>query len=114
MKKTMISLCALLLVGAIGMMTAKTQAATLAVLVVGLETDAASDAFATGIKYEFTQKNYTLIDNDAVKTKLAALRKDYKEGNTVDTVGLAAWGRLNGLDFVQLVVEKDCDILLMR
>jgi hypothetical protein len=110
MEKTMISVCALLLVGATGMMTA--GAAKMAVLVVGLETDAASDAFATGIRYEFTQKGYTLIDNDTVKTKLAALRKDYKDGNTVDTVGLAAWGKTNSIDFVQLVVESGSDLTI--
>jgi formylglycine-generating enzyme required for sulfatase activity len=110
-----IYLAALLLVGAVSMMTVGAQAAKLAVLVVGLETDAASDAFATGIRYEFTQKGYEVVTKDnnaAVATKLAALRKDYKDGKTVDTIGLAAWGKDKGLDFVQLVVEKDCDITI--
>jgi formylglycine-generating enzyme required for sulfatase activity len=110
MKKTMIPLCALLLVGAVSMMTVGAQAAKLAVLVIGLETDAASDAFATGIRYEFTQKGYEVVDNDAVKAKLATLRKNYKDGYTVDTVGLAAWGKENSIDFVQLVVENDCSV----
>jgi formylglycine-generating enzyme required for sulfatase activity len=110
MKKTMISLCALLLVGTVSMMTA--AAAKLAVLVVGLETDAASDAFATGIRYEFTQKGYELVNNDAVKAKLTALRTLHAQEGTVDTVGLAAWGKENGLDFVQLVVESDCSIII--
>jgi formylglycine-generating enzyme required for sulfatase activity len=107
-----ISLYALLLVWAVGMMTAKTQAATLAVLVVGLETDAASDAFATGIRYEFTQKGYELATNNAVAAKLKELRDKHAEGKTVDIVGLAAWGKENGLDFVQLVVESDCSITI--
>jgi formylglycine-generating enzyme required for sulfatase activity len=108
-----IYLCALLLVGAVGMMTTGAQAASkLAVLVVGLETDAASDAFAMGIRYEFTQKGYELVNNDAVKAKLTALRTLHAQGGTVDTVGLAAWGKENGLDFVQLVVENDCSIII--
>jgi hypothetical protein len=56
MKKTMISACALLLVGATGMMTAYAQKPKIAIFVVGLETDAASDAFAVAIGYEVTQK----------------------------------------------------------
>ncbi|MDR3187715.1 MAG: formylglycine-generating enzyme family protein [Prevotellaceae bacterium] len=107
-----ISLYALLLVGAVSMMTTGAQAAKLAVLVVGLETDAASDAFATGIRYEFSQKGYELVTNDAVKAKLTELRNLHKQNKTVDTVGLAAWGKEKGLDFVQLVVESDCSITI--
>jgi formylglycine-generating enzyme required for sulfatase activity len=84
----------------------------MAVLVVGMETDAASDAFAAGIRYEYTQKGYTMVNDAVVQAKLAELRKDYKDGNTVDTVGLAAWGKTNSIDFVQLVVEKGCDITI--
>jgi formylglycine-generating enzyme required for sulfatase activity len=84
----------------------------MAVLVVGLETDAASDEFAASIRYEYTQKGYTMVDDAVVKAKVAALRQAYKGGQPVDTVGLAAWGRLNSIDFVQLVVEKDCDITI--
>jgi formylglycine-generating enzyme required for sulfatase activity len=92
------------------MKPASVHAASMAVLVVGMETDAAGDAFAAGIKYEFTQKGYTVVDNTAVQTKLAELRTAYKNGNTVDTVGLAAWGETNSIDFVQLVVEKGKDL----
>jgi formylglycine-generating enzyme required for sulfatase activity len=107
--------CALLLVGAVSMMTTGAHAAPkLTVLVVGLETDAASDAFATGIGYEVTQKGlYELVtaaNNTAVAAKLTALRQQYSQGVKVDTVGLAAWGREKGLDFVQLVVESDCSV----
>jgi formylglycine-generating enzyme required for sulfatase activity len=98
------------------MMTTRVQAAPkLAVLVVGLETDAASDAFATGIGYEVTQKGlYELVttSNTAVKAKLTELRNLHKQGNKVDTAGLAAWGKEKGLDFVQLVVESDCSITI--
>ncbi|MDR3188591.1 MAG: formylglycine-generating enzyme family protein [Prevotellaceae bacterium] len=107
-------LAALLLVGAVSMMTIGAQAAPkLAVLVVGVGTDAASDAFATGIGYEVTQKGlYELVNNDAVKAKLTELRNLHKQNKTVDTVGLAAWGKEKGLDFVQLVVESDCSITI--
>jgi formylglycine-generating enzyme required for sulfatase activity len=109
-----IFLCALLLLGAVNMMTigAYAQKPKIAILVVGLETDAASDAFATGIRYEFTQKDYELITNTAVAAKLKELRDKHAEGKTVDTAGLAAWGKAIGLDFAQLVVESDCDITI--
>jgi formylglycine-generating enzyme required for sulfatase activity len=114
-----IYLAALLLVGAVSMMTTGALGADkpkLAVLVVGVGTDAASDAFATGIGYEVTQKGlYELVtaaNNTAVKAKLTALRTLHAQGGTVDTVGLAAWGKKNGLDFVQLVVESDCSITI--
>jgi formylglycine-generating enzyme required for sulfatase activity len=114
MKRTVICVLSLLLLGVASTTNAYAQKPTLAVLVVGLETDAASDAFASGIGYEVTQKGlYELVtaaNNTAVKTKLKELRDKHAEGKTVDTVGLAAWGRANGLDFVQLVVENDCDI----
>jgi formylglycine-generating enzyme required for sulfatase activity len=107
-----IYLYALLLLGAASMITIGAQALPkLAVLVVGLETDAASDAFATGIGYEVSQKGYELINNDDVKAKLTALRQQYAQNIKVDTVGLAAWGKEKGLDFVQLVVESSCSIV---
>jgi formylglycine-generating enzyme required for sulfatase activity len=116
-KNYKISLCALLLIGAVSMMTIGAQAAPkLAVLVVGMETDAASDAFATGIGYEVTQKGLyelqTKDNNTAVKEKLTALRQQYAQNIKVDTTGLAAWGKEKGLDFVQLVVEDDCSITI--
>jgi formylglycine-generating enzyme required for sulfatase activity len=40
------------------------------------------------------------------------MRQAYKDGQPVDTVGLAAWGKTNSIDFVQLVVEKDCTITI--
>jgi formylglycine-generating enzyme required for sulfatase activity len=112
-----IYLCALLLVRAVSMMPIGAQAAPkLAVLVVGVGTDAASDAFATGIGYEITQKGlYELVtaaNNTAVKTRLTALRQQYAQNIKVDTAGLAAWGKEKGLDFVQLVVESDCSIII--
>jgi formylglycine-generating enzyme required for sulfatase activity len=103
-------LCALLLVAAVSMKSASVHAASMAVLVVGLETNAASDAFAQSIRYEFTQKGYEMVTTAAVTAKLKELRDKHAEGKPVDTVGLAAWGKTNSIDFVQLVVEKGCDI----
>jgi hypothetical protein len=102
----------LLLVGIASMKPASVQAASMAVLVVGLETDAASDAFAESIRYEYTQKGYTMVNDAVVQAKLAALRQAYKDGQPVDTAGLAAWGKMNSIDFVQLVVEKGCDLTI--
>jgi formylglycine-generating enzyme required for sulfatase activity len=112
MKRAGIFAISMLLIGVVSMTPARVQAASMAVLVVGLETDAASDMFAASIRYEYTQKNYTVVENAVVGAKQAELRQAYKDGNTVDTVGLAAWGRANSIDFVQLVVEKDCDVTI--
>jgi formylglycine-generating enzyme required for sulfatase activity len=112
MKKAMIFVISLLLVGMVSIVPCNVQAASMAVLVVGLEADAASDAFAAGIKYEFTQKGYTMVDNNVVAAKLQELRNKHAEGITVDTVGLAAWGKDNSIDFVQLVVERECNVAI--
>jgi formylglycine-generating enzyme required for sulfatase activity len=81
-----IYVASLLFVGAVSMMTIGAHAAPkLAVLVVGVGTNAASDAFATGIRYEFSQKGYELITTTAVTTKLKELRDKHAEGKTVDT-----------------------------
>jgi formylglycine-generating enzyme required for sulfatase activity len=112
MKKVSILGISLLLAGIAGMAPARVQAASMAVLVVGLETDAASDVFAAGIRYEFGQKGYTMITSSAVAAKLKELRDKHAGGQPVDTVGLAAWGKTNSIDFVQLVVESDCTITI--
>jgi formylglycine-generating enzyme required for sulfatase activity len=112
MKRQVILGLSLLVAGIASMAPARVQAASMAVLVVGLETDAASDMFAAGIRYEFGQKGYTMVNDTGVQTKLTALRQAYKDGQPVDTVGLAAWGREHSIDFVQLVVEKSCDITI--
>jgi formylglycine-generating enzyme required for sulfatase activity len=110
MKKVSILGISMLLAGIAGMAPARVQASSMAVLVVGLETDAASDVFAAGIRYEFGQKGYTMITSSAVSAKLKELRDKHAGGQPVDTAGLAAWGRENSIDFVQLVVESDCTI----
>jgi hypothetical protein len=112
MKRNVILVFSLLLAGVAGMTPASVQAASMTVLVVGLETDAASDAFAEGIRYEYTQKGYTMVTDGAVPAKLTELRNLYKQNQPVDTSGLAAWGKTNSIDFVQLVVENDCTITI--
>jgi formylglycine-generating enzyme required for sulfatase activity len=112
MKRHIILGISLLLAGIASITPASVQAASMAVLVVGLETDAASDAFAQSIRYEYTQKGYTMITTPAVSAKLTELRNLHKQNQPVDTVGLAAWGKTNSIDFVQLVVENDCAITI--
>ncbi|MDR3188838.1 MAG: formylglycine-generating enzyme family protein [Prevotellaceae bacterium] len=103
-----ISLCALLLVGATGMMTIGALGADkpkLAVLVVGMGSAAKSDDFAVRLGSDLNRDGkYELVtkDNSAVADKLTALRA---QTTPVDTTGLAAWGKANGIDFVQLVVQ---------
>jgi formylglycine-generating enzyme required for sulfatase activity len=112
MKKSTILGLSLLVAGVAGMAPVRVQAASMAVLVVGLETDAASDVFAAGIRYEFGQKGYTMVTSAAVSAKLKELRDKHAGGQPVDTSGLAAWGKTNSIDFVQLVVERDCTITI--
>jgi hypothetical protein len=112
MKRTTILGLSLLVAGVASMTPVRVQAASMAVLVVGLETDAASDVFAAGIRYEFGQKGYTMITSPAVSAKLTELRNLHKQSQPVDTAGLAAGGRENSIDFVQLVVENDCTITI--
>jgi formylglycine-generating enzyme required for sulfatase activity len=100
----------LLLTGAMGVTGAYAQRSTLAVLVVGMETDTKGDAFAAALgsdlnrngEYELATKD----NNPVVASKLAELRTKHAQGAKVDTTGLAAWGKANGIGFVQLVVES--------
>jgi formylglycine-generating enzyme required for sulfatase activity len=105
-------LCALLLVGAVGMMTASGKP-KLAVLVVGMGNAAKSDDFAVRLGSDLNRDGeYTLVtkDNPAVTNMLTTLRT---QTTPVDTTGLAAWGKANGIDFVQLVVQSS-DVSGMR
>jgi formylglycine-generating enzyme required for sulfatase activity len=108
-----ISLCALLLAGAVSTMTIGALGADkpkLAVLVVGMTTDAEGDEFAAGLGYDLTRNGaYDLLTKDnspVVASQLTALRTQHAQGSKVDTTGLAAWGKANGIGFVQLVVES--------
>jgi formylglycine-generating enzyme required for sulfatase activity len=104
-----IYLCALLLISAASMMTAGAQTKPkLAVLVVGMSSVAKGDEFAARLGSDLNREGeYTLVtkDDDAVASKLAALRAAHTPSTPVDTTGLAAWGRQNGIDMVQLVAE---------
>jgi hypothetical protein len=112
MKKVSILGLSLLVAGIAGMTPGRVEAASMAVLVVGLETDAASDAFAESIKYEYTQKGYTMANDAVVLAKQTELRNRHKQNPPVDTVGLAAWGKTNSIDFVQLVVETSSELTI--
>ncbi|MDR3187720.1 MAG: formylglycine-generating enzyme family protein [Prevotellaceae bacterium] len=110
MKKTIIFLLLLLLTGAGEITGAYAQKPKLAVLVVGMPTDAEGDEFAAGLGYDLTRSGaYDLLTKDnspVVASKLTALRTQHAQGAKVDTTGLAAWGKANGIGFVQLVVER--------
>jgi formylglycine-generating enzyme required for sulfatase activity len=103
-----ISLCALLLVGVVSTVTIGALGADkpkLAVLVVGMGSATKSDDFAARLGSDLNRDGeYTLVtkDNPAVADMLTTLRA---QTTPVDTSGLAAWGRANGIDFVQLVVQ---------
>jgi formylglycine-generating enzyme required for sulfatase activity len=82
---------------------------TLAVLVVGMETDSKGDDLAAWLGGQLNRDNkYTLLGktNTAVAGKLIELRTIYAQGGTVDTTELAKWERRNGVDMVQLVVTS--------
>jgi formylglycine-generating enzyme required for sulfatase activity len=105
-----ISLCALLLVGAVSTMTARAQGSgskpTLAVFVVGMQTDALGDALATQIGSELNRNSrYTVLPSAAnpVKAKLTELRT--QGARSIDRNALAAWGRANGVATICLVTD---------
>jgi formylglycine-generating enzyme required for sulfatase activity len=115
MKRASIFLLSLLLVGTAGITGAHAQKPTLAVLVVGMETDAKGDAFAAGLGNDLNRNgDYELAtkdNNPAVAAKLTTLRTQHTGGTKVDTTGLTAWGKTSGVDFVQLVVENTATII---
>jgi formylglycine-generating enzyme required for sulfatase activity len=53
-----------------------------------------------------------MVTGAAVLAKQTELRNLYKQNQPVDTVGLAAWGKTNSIDFVQLVVESGKDLTI--
>ncbi|MDR3188860.1 MAG: formylglycine-generating enzyme family protein [Prevotellaceae bacterium] len=103
-----ISLCALLLVGATGMMTAGAQGSgkpTLAVFVVGMD-NTLGDALATQIGSELNRNSrYTVLSGaaDPVKAKLTELRT--QGARNIDRNALAAWGLDNGISAICLVAD---------
>jgi formylglycine-generating enzyme required for sulfatase activity len=104
-----IFLCALLLVGAVSMMTARAQGSgnkpTLAVFVVGMD-NTLGDALATQIGSELNRNSrYTVLSSavDPVKTKLTELRT--QGARNIDRNALATWGRTNGVSTICLVTD---------
>ncbi|MDR3188601.1 MAG: formylglycine-generating enzyme family protein [Prevotellaceae bacterium] len=102
-----ISLCALLLVGAVNMMTTGALGAgkpTLAVFVVGMEA-APGSALATQIGAELNRNvRYTVVTGEqAAQAKLAELRT--QGARNIDRNALAAWGRANGVATICLVTD---------
>jgi formylglycine-generating enzyme required for sulfatase activity/uncharacterized protein YdbL (DUF1318 family) len=108
-KNYKISLCALLLVGAVGMMTARAQGSgkpTLAVFVVGMQTDALGNDLAQQIAAELNRNSrYDVLPstNNAVSNKLAELRT--QDASSIDRNALAEWGRTNGVSMICLVTD---------
>ncbi|MDR3188939.1 MAG: hypothetical protein LBT94_07130, partial [Prevotellaceae bacterium] len=102
-----ISLCALLLVGAVNTMTIGALGADkpkLAVFVVGMD-NALGNTLATQLGSELNRNSrYTVATNDAaVQSKLADLRK--QDARSIDKNALAAWGQTNSISAICLVTD---------
>jgi formylglycine-generating enzyme required for sulfatase activity len=103
-----ISLCAMLLVGAVSMMTARAQGSgkpTLVVFVVGMD-NTLGDALATQIGDDLNRNSrYTVLSSaaDPVKTKLTELRT--QGARNIDRNALAEWGHANGVSTICLVTD---------
>jgi formylglycine-generating enzyme required for sulfatase activity len=106
MKKTMISVCALLLVGATGMMTAGAQVAPkLAVFVVGMD-NTLGDKLATQIGDELNRNSRYTVLSSATNPVLAKLTELRAQGvGSIDRNALAEWGRTNGVSTICLVTD---------
>jgi formylglycine-generating enzyme required for sulfatase activity len=103
-----ISLCALLLAGAVSMMTAGAQGSgkpTLAVFVVGNETIGGS--LTTALGTNLTSGGRYAPTTVSISDKLAELKAAYTAGggSSIDRNALAAWGRTNSIDAICLVVD---------
>jgi formylglycine-generating enzyme required for sulfatase activity len=102
-----IDLAALLLVGAASMMTAGAQTKpTLAVFVVGMQTDALGNSLAQQIGAELNRNSryeVLLSTNAAVQAKLNELRT--QGARNIDRSALAEWGREKGVSTICLVTD---------
>jgi formylglycine-generating enzyme required for sulfatase activity len=104
-----ISLCALLLVGAVNAMTIGALGADkpkLAVFVVGMQTDALGNDLAQQIGAELNRNSryeVLLSTNSAVVSKLTELRS--QSVGSIDRNALAEWGRTNGVSTICLVTD---------
>jgi formylglycine-generating enzyme required for sulfatase activity len=106
MKKTMISVCALLLVGATGTMTAGAQATrTLAVFVVGDNT--ISSPLTTALGANLTSGGRYALTGVSIGSKLTELQATYAAGggSSINRDALAEWGRTNNISAICLVVD---------
>jgi formylglycine-generating enzyme required for sulfatase activity len=108
-KNYKIYLAALLLVGAVGMMTARAQGSgnkpTLAVFVVGMD-NTLGNSLAQQIGAELNRNSrYDVLPstNNAVSNKLAELRT--QNASSIDRNALAEWGRTNGISTICLVTD---------
>ncbi|MDR3188531.1 MAG: formylglycine-generating enzyme family protein [Prevotellaceae bacterium] len=109
-KNYKISFCALLLVGAVGMMTTRAQGSgkpTLAVFVVGNMDNTLVSPLATQLGANLTsggQYTLTLVNT---ADKLAELQAAYNAGggSNINRNALAEWGRDNGISAICLVVD---------
>jgi formylglycine-generating enzyme required for sulfatase activity len=106
MKKNMISLCALLLVGAASMMTTGALGAdkpTLAVFVVGIDNGTLDNTLATQMASGLNRYAALPSNNPAVQAKLTELRK--QGVGSIDKTALVKWGRTNGVAAICLVTD---------
>jgi formylglycine-generating enzyme required for sulfatase activity len=106
MKRNMIYLCALLLIGAASRMTAGAQTKpTLAVFVVGNEAIGAS--LTTVLGTNLTSGGRYALTTALTSGKLAELKAAYTVGggSSINRDALAEWGRANGISAICLVVD---------
>jgi formylglycine-generating enzyme required for sulfatase activity len=107
-----ISLCALLLVGAASMMTARAQGSgnkpTLAVFVVGMEATL-GNTLAQQVGANLTSSGRYALTSVNTSGKLTELQNAYTAGggssSSIDRNALAAWGHANGISTICLVVD---------
>jgi formylglycine-generating enzyme required for sulfatase activity len=106
-----ISLCALLLVGAVGMMTARAQGSgnkpTLAVFVVGNMDNTLVSPLAAQLGANLISGGQYTLTSVNTANKLAELQAAYNAGgsSSIDRNALAEWGHEAGISAICLVVD---------
>ncbi|MDR3189542.1 MAG: formylglycine-generating enzyme family protein [Prevotellaceae bacterium] len=108
MKKNMIFLCALLLVGAASMMAAGAQTKpTLAVFVVGISDNTLATTLTTALGTNLTSGGRYVLTTVNTSGKLAELKAAYTAGGggSIDRNALAVWGHKEGIGAICLVVD---------
>jgi formylglycine-generating enzyme required for sulfatase activity len=105
-----IYLCALLLVGAVSMMTAGAQGSgnkpTLAVFVVGMD-NTLGRSLTTQLGSNLTSGGRYTLTSVSTSGKLTELQNAYAAGggSSINRNALAAWGHTNGISVICLVVD---------